>query len=76
MNDKLKLPYEVVSQQWDKMYAKQFPEGTDEKVIAKYCEDIADFVEACGWTVEEFMEEYIHRELKDIFPNPNPKDMN
>lgn len=70
----LKLPYEVVYSQWDQLYTKEFPPGTDDKVIAKYCEDIADFVESCGWTIEEFMEEYIHRSLNELFPNP--KDQN
>ena len=65
MNNKLKVPYELVYQQWDKFYTKEFPAGTDDKVIEKHCEEISDFVENCGWTVEDFMEEYMRRSLQE-----------
>lgn len=74
MKDNLKVPYEQVYEQWDKLYEKQFPQGTPDSVIEKHCEDIADFVESCGWTVEEFMEEYMHRALEQYFPDPKKQN--
>ena len=74
MNNNLKVPYELVYQQWDKLYAKEFPPGTDDKVIEKHCEEISDFVENCGWTVEDFMEEYMRRGLDEIFPDPKKQN--
>ena len=69
MIDNLKVPYELIYEQWDKLYTKEFPPGTPDEVIEAHCESISDFVENCGWTVEEFMEEYMNRSLHEFFPD-------
>jgi hypothetical protein len=73
MNDKLKLPYAVLSLEVDKLYPPHY-ELKPGETAESHCEDITDFIEACGWTVEEYLEEYIHRGLEELFPNT--KDMN
>lgn len=54
MVKKIKLPYEYVSKEVDKLYEKQF--NIDNQLgIDKHCEFIADFINACGWTEENFV---------------------
>jgi len=49
-----KLPYEYVSREVDKLYEKQFEEN-DLVSIDKHCAFIVDFLNACGWTEDEFI---------------------
>lgn len=73
MNDKFKVPYAVLALEVDKLYPPHYvlKEG---ETIEQHLMDIEAFVESCGWTTEEYLEEYIHRSLHELFPNP--KDMN
>lgn len=73
MNDKLKVPYEVMALEVDKLYPPHYDLKPGE-TIEQHLMDIEAFIESCGWTTEEYLEEYIHRSLKELFPNP--RDMN
>jgi hypothetical protein len=50
----MKLPYDYVSREVDKLYDKQFDEN-DVDSINKHCDFIRDFINACGWTEEEYL---------------------
>lgn len=50
-----KLPYEQLSVEVDKLYSKSFDEK-DVKGISEHCEFIRNFIEACGYTTEEYIE--------------------
>ena len=73
MNDKLKVPYEVMALEVDKLYPPHYDLKPGE-TIEQHLMDIEAFIESCGWTTEEYLSEYIHRTLNEFFPNP--KDMN
>lgn len=48
-----KLPYDYVSREVDKLYEKNFDEK-DLVSIDEHCAFIATFINACGWTEDEF----------------------
>lgn len=73
MGDKLKVPYAVMAVEVDKLYPPHYELKSGE-TIEQHLMDIEAFIESCGWTTEEYLEEYIHRSLHELFPNP--KDMN
>lgn len=64
----IKISYEILAAQVDLLYATQF-QDTQIKEIEEHCEYIATFIEACGWSIDEYMYEYIHRGLEQFFPN-------
>ena len=63
-----KVAYEVMSLEVDKMYPPHYI-LKDGETIEQHLMDIETFIEACGWTTEEYLEEYIHRGVKDYVPN-------
>jgi len=67
-NDKLRVPYEVMAVEVDKMYPPHYVLKPGE-TIEQHLMDIETFIESCGWTTEEYLEEYIHRSLKELFPD-------
>lgn len=73
MSDSLKVPYETLALEVEKLYPPHYVLKPGES-IEQHLMDIEGFIESCGWTTEEYMAEYIHRSLKELFPNP--KDMN
>lgn len=70
----MKISYEIVATEVDKLYQKDFPDGAH-KAIEEHCEFISVFIESCGWTVEEFVEEYVHRGLEEYLEK-NPQLQN
>lgn len=50
-----KLPYEQLSVEVEKLYSKPFEESNT-KGILDHCEFIRNFIEACGWSVDEYIE--------------------
>lgn len=64
-----KVSYEILTAEVDKLYQKQIPIGNNQ-AIEQHCEFIASFIESCGWTVEEYFEEFFNRNLKEFFPPP------
>jgi hypothetical protein len=73
MNDKFKVPYEVMALEVDKLYPPHYVLKPGE-TIEQHLMDIEGFIESCGWTTEEYLEEYIHRAMDELFPNP--REMN
>jgi hypothetical protein len=73
MGNNLKVPYEVMALEVDKLYPPHYDLKPGE-TIEQHLMDIEAFIESCGWTPEEYLEEYIHRSLGELFPNP--KEMN
>jgi hypothetical protein len=50
----IKLPYDYVSREVDKLYEKDF-DSQDTEAISKHCDFIREFINACGWTEEEYI---------------------
>lgn len=48
----MKVPYSQLSFEVDKLYNYKL---TDEKEIEEHCEYIRQFIEACGWEVEDYI---------------------
>ena len=48
----MKLPYAQLSVQVNKLYDYKL---TDEKAIEEHCEYIRQFIEACGWDVDDYI---------------------
>lgn len=67
-NDKLRVPYEIMAVEVDKMYPPHYVLKPNE-TIEEHLMNIEAFIESCGWTTEEYLEEYIHRSVKELFPN-------
>lgn len=72
-----KLPYEVVAPEVDKLYPPHY-NLKDGETIEEHLLFIETFITSCGWTTEEFMEEYIHRGVTEYLDQlfPDPKGMN
>ena len=69
----MKIPYEVLALEVDKLYQKEFG-PSDHTSIEEHLKFIETFIESCGWEVEEYMAEYIHRGLKEYLPTDHTKD--
>lgn len=65
----MKILYDQLAPIVDSLYDKVFPEGTPEKEIAAYCEEISSLIESSGWLIEDWTNEYISRGLKDLNPS-------
>lgn len=49
------MPYDYLTRELDKLYEREIPvEDTD--AINKQCEFIQVFIEACGWTTQEYVD--------------------
>ncbi len=73
MNNFLKVPYEILAVEVDKLYPPHYVLKPNE-TIEQHLMDIESLIVACGWTPEEYLEEYIHRSLKELFPNPTDQN--
>lgn len=51
----MKLPYTYVSKQVDILFEKRF-EKNQELEINQYCDFIIAYIEACGWSTDDFIE--------------------
>lgn len=73
----LKVPYEVLALEVDKLYPPHYQLKPGE-TIEQHLMDIEAFIECCGWTPEEYLEEYIHRGVTELLDEhfPDPKKMN
>lgn len=52
-----KVPFAILNLEVEKLYAKEFPKDAT-KAIEAHCEFITDFIEACGWTTDEYLYEW------------------
>lgn len=69
----LKVPYEIMAVEVDKLYPPHYVLKQGE-TIEQHLMDIETFIESCGWTTEEYLSEYIHRGLKELFPDPKEQN--
>ncbi len=69
----LKVPYEVLALEVDKMYPPYYV-LKDGETIDQHLMDIDILIEACGWTTEEYLTEYIHRGFNSLFPDPKTQN--
>ena len=67
----MKVDYNIMAIEVEKLYAKVFPPDTPEKEIADHCEYIAKYIEACGWSTDDYLYESYTR-----LPNLNPPKIN
>jgi len=51
----MQIKYELVAIQVEKLYQKQFAEH-NEKAISNHVKYIADYINACGWTENDYFE--------------------
>lgn len=51
----VKQSWEYVSREVDRLYEKKF-DPTDTQAIEAHCMFIVDFLHACGWTEEEYID--------------------
>lgn len=51
----MKLPYEYVSKHVELLYQRQFEPNQIED-INYWCDFIIEYIESCGWNVEEYVE--------------------
>jgi hypothetical protein len=56
-----KVAFEMLDLQVAQMYTKKFDDN-DIEAINKYCESIADFIKACGWTEESYVQRLMRPE--------------
>lgn len=73
----LKVPYEVLALEVDKLYPPYYVLKQGE-TIEEHLLYIESFIESCGWTTEEYLQEYIHRGVVDLMDQhfPDPKKQN
>jgi len=66
----MKITYEVLAHQVDQLYPPHY-QLKENQTIDEHLLYIESFIEACGWTTEDFLEEYIHRGFQDLLINLN-----
>lgn len=69
----LRVQYEVLALEVDKLYPPYY-ELKPGETIDQHLMDIEGFIESCGWTTEEYLEEYIHRAVDSMFPDPKKQN--
>lgn len=54
----MKISYEILSLELEKLYSASMSiPCNDIAKIDEHCQFISDFIEACGWTEEEYISE-------------------
>lgn len=71
----IKIPYEMVMIEVEKLYQKEFPDDADQEIL-DHCQYISDYIESCGWKLEDFTEKYIEENLKEFLSTTKIHDMN
>jgi hypothetical protein len=64
----LKIQYEILALEVDKLYPPYYVLKPGE-TIDEHLLDVEAFIYSCGWTPEEYLEEYIHRALETLYPS-------
>lgn len=57
----IKVAFETLDFQVAHMYTKKFDED-DIQAINQYCENIAEFIKACGWDEESYIQRLMRPE--------------
>lgn len=64
----MRIQYEILAVEVSKLYPPHYTLKSNE-TIDQHLMDIETFIRSCGWSVEEYMEEYIHRGVMDVNSN-------
>jgi hypothetical protein len=57
----MRVPYEILADNVEKLYQKQFDEN-DTAAIEEHITYIEKFIESCGWSIEEYMERWLRED--------------
>jgi len=60
-----KISYPILALQIEKLYQKKFPDD-NELEIERHIKYIADYIKACGWDEEEFLNRWM-KEQEESF---------
>jgi hypothetical protein len=66
-----KIPFAILATEIDKLYPPIYQLKPNE-TLDEHMKFIENFILACGWSQESFLEEYIHRSVGF----PPPQEMN
>lgn len=69
----VKVPYEVMALEVEKLYRKEFE--PHDPAIPAHCEFIGQFIRSCGWTEVEYWERWYLEEEK-VHPLLKSRDLN
>jgi hypothetical protein len=58
------VSYEQLALEVEKLYSKQFNDH-QVKEINEHCEYIADYIIACGWSVEEYLDRWLQTPMEN-----------
>lgn len=58
----MRIPYEIVSIEVEKLYTKEFLPN-DKRGIEEHCKFIQDYIEACGWKIDDYIGRMWQEEL-------------
>jgi hypothetical protein len=58
----MKTSFHILEPQVNKLYEKEF-DSNDIESINNHCESIAQFIESCGWNVEDYIRAMFRDEL-------------
>jgi len=56
-----RIPFPIVMLQVETMFQKDIPEDNDEAIL-QHCELITEFIRACGYTEEEYLERWMQEQ--------------
>jgi hypothetical protein len=66
-----RVPYEILAPQAELVYQKVLSARTQDE-MAKHFQEYSDFIEACGWTLQEYDREQLRRVDEDWDTTPKP----
>lgn len=65
-----KVPYEIIAVEVDKLYPPIYVLKPNE-TLDEHLDFIETFITSCGWDMDEFLKEYLHRTNLIINPESN-----
>lgn len=60
----MKISYEQLDLEVTKLYLQPF-DGNDIESVILHCDRIGNFIEACGWRIDQYLEEGWDRMIRD-----------
>lgn len=54
----MRVSFQLLSFEVEKLYSKEFPPNSD-KEIQEHCGFIGEFIRACGWEENEYLERWM-----------------
>jgi hypothetical protein len=66
----MRVQFEIVDLAVAQMYNSADYSTTDLEKVDAHCKKIESLLEATGWSIDEYIDELIHRGLKDFLTPP------